>query len=352
MTFTERTELAPGYSISRVIRGGWQLAGDHGAVARDSVNDDLLAFFDAGITTFDCADIYTGVEEMIGAFLSHLMQQRGADALARLRVHTKFVPDLDSLAVITAADVRRTIDRSLQRLRMEQLDLVQFHWWDYDLPRYLETAQALVALQAEGKIALVAGTNFDAAHLDEFAAAGVRMASMQVQYSLLDRRPAGALTETCERLGTKLLCYGTLAGGFLSDAWAGQPEPEGRLSNRSLVKYKLIIDEFGGWTLFQSLLKTLGRIAERHGVTISAVASRYVLQLPAVAAVIVGARHAGHLADTMLIGGFDLTAADRAEISAVLAEAQGQMGEVYALERDRSGRHGSIMKYHLGDTVR
>ena len=53
----ERTELAPGYAISRLIRGGWQLAGDHGPVERDSLNDGFLAFFDAGITTLDCADI-------------------------------------------------------------------------------------------------------------------------------------------------------------------------------------------------------------------------------------------------------------------------------------------------------
>lgn len=350
MTFTERTDLAPGYSISRVIRGGWQLAGDHGDVARDSVSDDLLAFYDAGITTFDCADIYTGVEEMIGAFRDHLRANRGAEALARLRVHTKFVPDLDSLATVTAADVRRTIERSLTRLRMEQLDLVQFHWWDYAVPRHVETALVLRDLQAEGKIALLAGTNFDAERLSDFAAAEVHMASLQVQYSLLDQRPAGTMTGVCQRLGTKLLCYGTLAGGFLSDAWLGKPEPEGALSNRSQVKYKLVIDEFGGWDLFQALLMTLRRIADRHDVTISAVASRHVLGLEAVAAVIVGARHAGHLADTLRIGSFHLTDADRAEIAAVLADAEGPSGEVYALERDRTGRHGSIMKYHLGGT--
>jgi aryl-alcohol dehydrogenase-like predicted oxidoreductase len=350
MSFTERTELAPGYSISRVIRGGWQLAGDHGEVARDKVSDDLLAFFDAGITTFDCADIYTGVEEMLGRFRRHLLAKRGAEALARLRIHTKFVPDLDSLATITPADVRRTIDRSLTRLGMERLDLVQFHWWDYEVPRYLETAQVLADLQHEGKIALVAGTNFDAERLQAFADAGVAMASLQVQYSLLDRRPAGTLTATAASLGTQLLCYGTLAGGFLTDAWAGKPAPDGPLANRSLVKYRLIIEEFGGWDLFQTLLATLRRIADQHSTTIAAVASRYVLGLPQVAAVIVGARHAGHLQETLAIGDLHLTDADRAEIAAVLAEAQGPAGEVYALERDRSGRHGSIMKYHLGGT--
>ncbi|HEX6093221.1 MAG TPA: aldo/keto reductase, partial [Dongiaceae bacterium] len=62
----ERTALRPGYEISRVIRGGWQLAGGHGAVDRAAAVEDLAAFYEAGIVTFDCADIYTGVEELIG----------------------------------------------------------------------------------------------------------------------------------------------------------------------------------------------------------------------------------------------------------------------------------------------
>jgi aryl-alcohol dehydrogenase-like predicted oxidoreductase len=349
MTFTETFDLAPGYTISRVLRGGWQLAGGHGVVDPALVSADLAAFYDAGFTTFDCADIYTGVEEMIGTFRADMLRMRGSNALAGLRVHTKFVPDLELLPTITAADVRRIIDRSLVRLRMERLDLVQFHWWDYDQPRYLDTARALADLQAEGKIALISGTNFDAAHVRQIANAGVPFATLQVQYSLLDARPAGALTDTCRALGTKLLCYGTLAGGYLSDAWLGQFEPHPPFANRSHVKYKLIIDEFGGWPLFQHLLAALRHIADRHGTGISTIASRYMLDQPLVAGVIVGASHAGHLAETLRIGAVSLTPQDRAEIAAVLAQRIGPTGEVYALERDRSGAHGVIMKYNLGD---
>ncbi len=352
MIFTERCELAPGYSISRVIRGGWQLAGDHGAVDRAAVTTDLAAFYDAGVTTFDCADIYTGVEEMLGDFRAALRDARGTAALAPLRVHTKFVPDLEILPVITAKDVRRIIERSLTRLRMERLDLVQFHWWDYTQPRYAETARHLADLAAEGKINLVSGTNFDAARTAEIAAAGVRFATLQVQYSLLDARPAGALTDICRELGTKLLCYGTLAGGFLSDSWLGRPAPTAPLANRSLVKYRLIIDEFGGWELFQELLRALRGVADRHGASISNIAARHVLDSPLVAGVIVGARHAGHLDNTLRIGDIRLTERDRAEIAAVLARRQGPDGEVYELERDRSGRHGAIMKYNLGEDRR
>ena len=87
-------ELAPGYRISRLIRGGWQLAGGHGAVDRERAIADMAAFVDAGITTFDCADIYTGVEELIGDFV----RRRRAAGRSPLQVHTKFVPDLDDLA--------------------------------------------------------------------------------------------------------------------------------------------------------------------------------------------------------------------------------------------------------------
>jgi aryl-alcohol dehydrogenase-like predicted oxidoreductase len=346
MTLNERLVLAPGYDISRVIRGNWQLAGDHGPVDDAALDDDFLAAYDAGVTTFDCADIYTGVEERIGAFRAAILARFGEDRLSRLRIHTKFVPDLAVLPTIDRAYVRSVIDRSLRRLRVDRLDLVQFHWWDYTIPGCVETALWLTDLQAEGKIRLIGGTNFDASHLEAFAAAGVPMKTMQVQYSLLDGRPAGAMTQASRRLDVRLLCYGALAGGFLSERWLGRAEP-GALQNRSLVKYRLVIEDFGGWALFQRLLETLRDVADRHAVTISAIAARWVLDRPQVGAVIVGARGGEHLTQTIAIGAVELTPQDHREISAVLADATVLEGDVYDLERDRSGRHGSIMKYDL-----
>ena len=111
----------------------------------------MAAFVDAGIVAFDCADIYTGVEEMIGTFLARLAAARGA-AAAGIRVHTKFVPDLAALSRIDRRSVARVIDRSLARLGRERLDLVQFHWWDFSAPGWTECAGHLAALQAAGKI--------------------------------------------------------------------------------------------------------------------------------------------------------------------------------------------------------
>jgi len=344
----ETRELAPGYSISRVIRGGWQLAGGHGPVDRQAAIDGFKLWYEAGIIAVDCADIYTGVEELIGEFRAGLLASKGREALDRLKIHTKFVPDLSALPTIDKAYVRGIIERSLKRLRAERLDLVQFHWWDYTIPGCIETAQWLDELRREGKIDLLGGTNFDSAHLEAMIAAGVPIKTMQVQYSVLDNRPAAQMAALCERLGVSLLCYGSVAGGFLSEKWLGKPEPDlTGLENRSLVKYKLIIDDFGGWSAYQALLSTLSAVARRNDVDISTIASRYVLEQKSVAAVIVGARNPAHLAENLAIGSVRLTAAELAEIDAALAGRKGPLGDVYTLERDRSSPHGAIMKYDL-----
>jgi aryl-alcohol dehydrogenase-like predicted oxidoreductase len=343
----ERIILRPGHEISRVIRGGWQLAGGHGEINPAEAVEDMTAFANAGITTFDCADIYTGVEEMIGAFRVEYARRYGSEALARIKVHTKLVPDLARLATVDKAYIQSIVDTSLARLRTERLDLVQFHWWDYDVPRYLDVIGWLNELRLEGKIANVSGTNFDTAKTAEILSAGVPLTSMQVQYSLLDARPERTLAKLAQDNDIWLLCYGTVAGGFLGDRWLGLAEPQEPLENRSLTKYKLIIEDFGGWELFQALLETLRKIADRHGSDIATVASAAMLGKPGVAAVIVGARNRSHLARNVAVSELRLTDQDSAEIAKIQAQGHVPEGDTYTLERDRHGRHGSIMKYNL-----
>jgi aryl-alcohol dehydrogenase-like predicted oxidoreductase len=339
-----RVQLAPGYSISRVLKGGWQLASGHGASDLSAAAADMDRFADAGITTFDCADIYTGVETRIGDWLS---SRRGRSGAAPIQVHTKYVPDLDRLPTHSRDDVARGIDRSLARLRVDCLDVVQLHWWDYDVPGYVEAAAWLDDLRRAGKIRHVGLTNFDLRRLREIVAAGVSVVSHQVQYSVLDRRPSPAMAAECAANDIGLLCYGALAGGFLSGRYLGAAAPDGPLENRSLVKYQLIVDEFGGWNRFQRMLAALDRIATRHGVGLGAVALRWVLDQPAVSGVIVGARHAGHLDDVCRAATLTLDDDDRTAIADVQREANGPAGDVYALERVKGGRHASVMRYAL-----
>ncbi len=344
---TRTFELTPGYAISRVIRGGWQLAGGHGAIDRAQAVTDLVAAFDAGITTYDCADIYTGVEELIGAARQRLANERGADAAARMKVHTKLVPDLEVLPKISRQYIRGIVETSLRRLGAERLDLVQFHWWDYSQPAYVDAMGWLNEMHLEGRIRNVGVTNFDVPRLAEIVAAGVPLVSEQLQYSVLDQRPAGALTDFARANDMTFLCYGTVAGGFLSEKWLGAPDPEMRVENRSLVKYKLIIDDFGGWALFQEMLRTLKAVGDRHGADIASVASAWVLRQPLVGAVIVGARNQQHALANAAIMDLELDKDDLAVIQAVIDKSRGLEGDVYTLERDRAGRHGSIMHYNL-----
>ncbi|MBK8246889.1 MAG: aldo/keto reductase [Gemmatimonadetes bacterium] len=323
-----------------LIKGGWQLAGGHGPVDRAAALADMRAFVDAGVTAFDCADIYTGVEALIGEFLRTVPP-------GTVRIHTKCVPDLDQLDTLDIETMARTIQRSRERLGVAAIDLVQFHWWDYTRGDYVAAAQALADLRPRGLFARLGLTNFGVLQLKALLAAGVPIATHQVQYSLLDRRPAATMTALCQVHGIGLLCYGALAGGFFHERWLGAPEPAEPMENRSLVKYKLIIDEVGGWTRFQTLLQKLDAVARSHGVSIGAVAIRWVLEQPGVQAVIVGARHAGHLAATLAALSLAFTDRDRAEIDTCLAELTVPPGDVYELERDRSGRHGRIMRYNL-----
>ncbi|MCD1633168.1 aldo/keto reductase [Martelella mediterranea] len=347
---TTRTfELAPGYTIPRVIRGGWQLAGGHGEIDRAAAVDDLVAAFDVGITTYDCADIYTGVEDLIGAARLKIRNERGEAEAARMQVHTKLVPDLDVLPTISRDYIRGIVDQSLGRLKINRLDLVQFHWWDYAQPRYIDVMHWLKELQGEGKVRNIGTTNFDTEKLSAIIESGIPLVSQQLQYSVLDQRPAGPLTKLAEEKDFRFLCYGSVAGGFLSDRWLGAAEPEMPLENRSLVKYKLIIDDLGGWDYFQALLQTLRAIADRHDSDIATIASAFTLTRPRVAAVIVGARNRVHAEANAKIMEIALAERDIAEIEAIMATATALEGDVYALERDRTGRHGNIMHYNLND---
>src|SRR5260370_40034149 len=89
----ERVELTTGYTISRLLKGGWHLAGGHGKVERDQAIADMAAFVEAGLTTFDCADHYIGGEQLIRDFPA-------ADPRlgSPVQVHTTVVPELAALA--------------------------------------------------------------------------------------------------------------------------------------------------------------------------------------------------------------------------------------------------------------
>ena len=340
-----RYVLAGDYSISRIIQGGWQFSSGHRLTAEglDDALEVLVRSADLGLTTFDCADIYSGVEELYGRFIT---RWKSTSHAAPLQIHTKFVPDYSTLDRVDRAYVERSVNRSLSRLGVDRLDLVQYYWWRDDVPGMEEAVGWLGDLQAAGKIRHVAATNMSVDRLRRIEDAGIRIVADQVQYSALDRRPEAGLAEHASSTGMRLLSYGKLAGGFLTDRWLESNEPSD-LANRSLVKYRLIIDEFGGWAPFQRLLGELGEIARECGVDLATVALRFVLDQPHVAAVIVGATKVGQMERNVRALAFTLSATDHARIRRHVDAAPGPLGEVFGLERDRDGPHGRIMRYDL-----
>jgi aryl-alcohol dehydrogenase-like predicted oxidoreductase len=177
--------------------------------------------------------------------------------------------------------------------------------------------------------------------------AGIPITTLQIQYSLLDNRPENRLTDQCSKSNIHFLCYGTVAGGFISEKWLGVTEPTPPFENRSLIKYKLIIDEFGGWELFQFLLKVLKSIADKHHASITNVASRYILDRKQVAAVIIGAKTSTHLEENLRLFEFKLAPDDINEIEKIINQRKGPAGDVFDIERIKEGPHGSIMRYNL-----
>ena len=124
---------------------------------------------------------------------------------------------------MTAEVVRAGVERGLRRLGVATIELLQFHWWSFEHLAYLDAMKELDKLRREGLIRHLGVTNFDTAHLRVVVKHGIEIVSNQVCFSLIDRRAAGEMSAFCLEHGVRLLAYGTLAGGFLSERWLGRP---------------------------------------------------------------------------------------------------------------------------------
>jgi len=321
-----RTTLAPGLEISRIVTGLWQVAD----MERDGKTLDpvqgalaLAEYARAGLDTFDMADHYGSAEVIAGTLLASVGHPP-------VRAFTKWCP---SPGPMTAVTVRQGVQRALDRLQTSRIDLLQFHWWTFDDPRYIDAMVELARLREEGLIANLGLTNFDTAHLRLLLSEGIPIATNQVCMSLLDRRATEAMSDLCLERGVRLLAYGSLGGGFLSDRWVGASEPAA-VNDWSKMKYQRFIQAIGGWDALQAVLRAAQAIGRKHGVSVSNVAARWVLEQKAVAAVIVGARlgEREHRADNLKLFEFSLDAEDQATLSQAFAGTKrlpGDCGDEY-----------------------
>ncbi len=328
----ERVALAPGLEISRVVTGLWQIADmerDDRAIDQNKTAQAMAPYVDAGYTTFDMADHYGSAEEIVGRFTRQLGGRAGVQAL------TKWVP---VPGPISRDDVAAAVERSRARLQADVIDLLQFHAWNYADPSWLDGLFRLQELKSEGLIRHLGTTNIDTAHLRMAIKSGIELVSNQVCFSLIDRRPLGGMTELCGEHNIKLLAYGSVAGGFLTERWLGKPEPDwDDLETWSEMKYGRFIRAAGGWKPFQNLLRAVKTVAERHDVSMANVACRYVLDQPSVGGIIIGARLGlhEHIDDNLRLFQFALEDRDRADLDAALSgldDIPGGPGDEYRRE--------------------
>lgn len=325
----EKIQLAAGLETSRIITGLWQIAD----MERDGKSLDPIAtakhmepYVSEGFTTFDMADHYGSSEIITGTF-------KNTNPLGnKVQLFTKWVPEPGKVSL---NDVRKATKTALDRMQQTSIDLMQFHAWNYPDPSWLDGLFYLKQLQEEGLINHIGVTNFDAAHLRIACASGIPIVSNQICHSLLDQRATVQMNEVCSEYHIKLLAFGTLAGGFLTDKWLHKNEPLDKdLTTWSQMKYKRFIDAAGGWKDYQNLLKSVKKIADKHDVSIANIASRYILENPNVAAVIVGARlgERNHIVDNKKILQIDLSPEDNSTIKEAqqkLLPIPGNCGDEY-----------------------
>uniref|UniRef100_A0A0D3HA65 NADP-dependent oxidoreductase domain-containing protein n=1 Tax=Oryza barthii TaxID=65489 RepID=A0A0D3HA65_9ORYZ len=241
-------------AICRVLNGMWQTSGGWGRIDRDAAVDAMLAYADAGLSTFDMADHYGPAEDLYGLFINRVRRERPPELLEEIKGLTKWVPPPVKM---TRSYVEDNINRSRKRMDVSALDMLQFHWWDYANPGYLDALKHITDLKEEGKIKTVALTNFDTDRLQIILENGIPIVSNQ-----------------------------------MVDAW-------------------------GGWSLFQALLQTLKKVSLKHGVSISTVAVRYILNQTSVAGSMVGVRLglSEHIKDTNAIFSLELDEDDMNSIT-------------------------------------
>jgi aryl-alcohol dehydrogenase-like predicted oxidoreductase len=276
----EKTILGKDLEICRILNGMWQVAGGHGQIDSKLAIQDMQKYQELGFTTWDLADIYGPAESLIGDFNKKAKQN--------VQAFTKFVPNPGPMS---NSIVTYYIDESLKKMNVDSVDLLQFHWWDYQDSSYLDALQHLSKLQEDGKIKHLGLTNFDTKRIKIIIEKGFKIISNQIQYSILDQRPEKIMTPYFIKHGIKIITYGTLLGGFFSEKYLNTDEPtRADLTTASLQKYKNMIDMWGGWQLFQELLEALNNISQKHNCSIANIATRFILDKPQVAGVIIGAR--------------------------------------------------------------
>lgn len=280
----------------------------------------LDAALEAGITFFDTADIYGGAgasERLMGEALEGRREE--------FVIATKFGMQMGGAEGVPSAPrgsreyIRWATEGSLRRLRVERIDLYQYHQPDGTTP-IAETLEALDELVREGLVSAIGCSNFSAAELEVADRVArerglSRFVTLQNEYSLLRRGLEAEVAPACERLGVSILPYFPLASGLLTGKYRrGKAAPAGaRLAGSEQVASAAEFD----------VVEAIGAYAEARGLGMVDVAIAGLAAQPAVASVIAGATRPEQVRANVAALRWQPSAEDLAELDRVAPSGRG-----------------------------
>jgi aryl-alcohol dehydrogenase-like predicted oxidoreductase len=294
-----------GESGLRVSRLGIGCNNFGGRIGAEATRDVVEAALEVGITFFDTAEVY-GNEGGSELLLGEILEGRRD----RVVIATKFAWRGDDGGG-SAANIRRSIAGSLERLRTDYVDLYYLHRPDARTP-IAETLETLDELVSTGTVKAIGCSNFSAEQLAEADRVArelgtARFTVLQNHYNLLRRDDDAEVLPLCRELGVSYLPYFPLASGLLTGKYRrGEPAPEGtRLAGRE-------IDE----TQFDRI-ESLSRFAEERGHTLLELAIGALLATPGIDSVITGATKAEQVRANAVAAGRELASDERAAVAAL-----------------------------------
>lgn len=284
-------------------RTTWGMGGYDTALSEATIAEAWEASLEAGLNFFDTAEVYGAgeSERIIGKLLAQDPGRRETLVIA-----TKFMPAPQKLNVRKA--VREAVLGSLERLGIERIDLYQVHG-PISLRSHAAMAEALAAVHADGLVSAVGVSNYSISEMGaihgQLAARGIPLASNQIEYSLLRRRPeTTGLIEACRRLGAVPLAYSPIGQGRLTGKYSTSNPPPGR---REFSAHPMeVVDR---------VVAELRRIGEAHDRTPSQVALRWLIQKGSVP--IPGAKNADQARANAGALGWELTDDEMAQLDRV-----------------------------------
>lgn len=307
-----------GLKISEITYGNWITHGSQ--VEAETAQRTVHAALDAGITTFDTADVYanTAAESVLGQALKG---QRRESLEILTKVYWPIGPKGPNDTGLSRKHIMEACHGSLQRLGTDYVDLYQAHRFDYETPLE-ETLQAFADLVRQGKILYVGVSEWTAEQLREGQALaqqlGFRLISNQPQYSALWRVIEEKVIPASEELGISQIVWSPLAQGVLTGKYIpGQPAPAGSRAADKDNDANPRIEQFLTDEILTAV-QQLRPLAEEAGLTIAQLSLAWVLSNDNVAATIVGASRPEQLSETVKASDVVISAEQVRDIDSIL----------------------------------